>query len=84
MDPDSRHRPGTNLQFGWTDIISPALINEFKINADWHSQTTPLVSPAISLSRSLLLGVHLRLRISSPARPAAPFPRRTAEHFILG
>ncbi|MFZ3202147.1 MAG: hypothetical protein WA175_13480, partial [Candidatus Acidiferrales bacterium] len=49
VDPDSRHRPGTNLQFGWTDIISPALINEFKINADWHSQTTPLVSPAISL-----------------------------------
>ncbi|MGC2421278.1 MAG: hypothetical protein WA405_06465, partial [Candidatus Acidiferrales bacterium] len=49
VDPDSRHRPGSNLQFGWTDIISPALINEFKINADWHSQTTPLVSPAISL-----------------------------------
>ncbi len=42
VDPDSRHRPGTNLQFGWTDIISPSLINEFKINTDWHSQTTPL------------------------------------------
>jgi len=47
VDPDSRHRPGTNVQFGWTDIISPVLINEFKINADWHDQTTPLVSPAI-------------------------------------
>ena len=47
VDPDSRHRPGSNLQFGWTDIISPTLINEFKINTDWHSQTTPLVSPAI-------------------------------------
>jgi Carboxypeptidase regulatory-like domain len=46
VDPDSRHRPGTNLQFGWTDIISPSLINEFKINADWHSQTTPLTSLA--------------------------------------
>ncbi len=46
VDPDARHRPGTNLQFGWTDIISPALINEFKINADWHSQTTPLASLA--------------------------------------
>jgi len=42
VDPDARHRPGTNLQFGWTDIISPSLINEFKINTDWHSQTTPL------------------------------------------
>jgi hypothetical protein len=47
VDPDSRHRPGTNMQFGWTDIISPVLINEFKINADWHDQTTPLISPAI-------------------------------------
>jgi Carboxypeptidase regulatory-like domain len=44
VDPDARHRPGTNLQFGWTDIISPSLINEFKMNADWHSQTTPLAS----------------------------------------
>ncbi|MGO9591042.1 MAG: carboxypeptidase regulatory-like domain-containing protein [Candidatus Acidiferrales bacterium] len=42
VDPDSRHRPGYNIQIGWTDIIGPNLISEFKFNADWHKQTTPL------------------------------------------
>lgn len=46
VDPDSRNRPGYNLQFGWTDIISPTLINEFKMNADWHKQTTPVQGTA--------------------------------------
>lgn len=42
VDPDSRHRPGYNYQIGWTDVISPTLISEFKFNADWHKQTTPV------------------------------------------
>jgi hypothetical protein len=42
VDPDSRHRPGYNFQIGWTDVISPTLISEFKFNADWHKQTTPV------------------------------------------
>ncbi|MGA8870187.1 MAG: TonB-dependent receptor [Candidatus Acidiferrales bacterium] len=46
VDPDSRSRPGYNLQIGWTDIISANLVNEFKFNADWHKQTTPLVGTA--------------------------------------
>ena len=42
VDPDSRHRPGYNYQIGWTDVISPNLISEFKFNADWHKQRTPV------------------------------------------
>jgi len=46
VDPDLRNRPGYNMQIGWTDVISPTLINEAKFNADWHSQTTPLQGTA--------------------------------------
>lgn len=42
VDPDSRNRPGYNIQLGWTFIISPTVANEFKVNADWHKQTTPV------------------------------------------
>jgi carboxypeptidase family protein len=41
VDPDLRHRPGYNYQIGWVEVISPALINEVKFNADWHKQRTP-------------------------------------------
>jgi hypothetical protein len=43
VDPDERDRPGYNLQFGWTDLIGQNMVNEFKFNADWHKQHTPLV-----------------------------------------
>ena len=46
VDPDQRDRPGYNIQIGWTDLISQTLINEFKFNADWHSQHTPLIGTA--------------------------------------
>src|SRR5579863_2529961 len=46
VDPDLRSRPGYNMQVGWTDVITPTLINEAKFNADWHSQTTPLQGTA--------------------------------------
>jgi Carboxypeptidase regulatory-like domain len=46
VDPDARNRPGYNLQFSWTYIIHPNLINEVKFNADWHKQTTPLQGTA--------------------------------------
>jgi carboxypeptidase family protein len=42
VDPDLRNRPGYNIQIGWVDVFRPTLINEFKFNADWHKQTTPL------------------------------------------
>ncbi|MGH9572213.1 MAG: carboxypeptidase regulatory-like domain-containing protein [Candidatus Acidiferrales bacterium] len=42
VDPDSRNRPGYNYQIGWTYVISPTLISEFKFNADWHKQRTPV------------------------------------------
>src|SRR5258708_2941997 len=41
VDPDLRLRPGYNLQLSWTDVIRPNLVNEAKINADWHAQRTP-------------------------------------------
>jgi hypothetical protein len=46
VDPDLRNRPGYNIQIGWVDVIRPTLINEFKFNADWHKQTTPLQGTA--------------------------------------
>jgi hypothetical protein len=46
VDPDLRDRPGYNIQIGWVDVIRPTLINEFKFNADWHKQTTPLQGTA--------------------------------------
>ena len=46
MDPDQRDRPGYNIQIGWTDVISQTLVNEFKFNADWHKQHTPLLGTA--------------------------------------
>jgi len=42
VDPDLRLRPGYNLQLSWTYIIRPNFVNEAKINADWHSQRTPV------------------------------------------
>jgi len=46
VDPDQRDRPGYNIQIGWTASISQNLINEFKVNADWHKQHTPLLGTA--------------------------------------
>jgi hypothetical protein len=46
VDPDLRNRPGYNTQFGWVYSIRPTLINEFKFNADWHKQTTPVQGTA--------------------------------------
>ena len=46
VDPDERNRPGYNYQLGWTFVISPSLINEAKVNADWHRQRTPLLGTA--------------------------------------
>lgn len=46
VDPDLRDRPGYNMQLSWTDVIRPTLINEAKINADWHSQRTPVQGTA--------------------------------------
>ena len=46
VDPDQRDRPGYNIQIGWTTLISQNLINEFKFNADWHKQHTPLLGTA--------------------------------------
>jgi hypothetical protein len=46
VDPDERNRPGYNYQLGWTFVISPTLINEAKVNADWHKQRTPLIGTA--------------------------------------
>jgi Carboxypeptidase regulatory-like domain len=43
VDPDQRDRPGYNIQIGWIWAINPRLLNEFKFNADWHSQHTPLL-----------------------------------------
>ena len=42
VDPDLRNRPGYNMQIAWTDVIRPTLINEARLNADWHSQRTPV------------------------------------------
>ena len=42
VDADLRLRPGYNLQLSWTDVIRPNLVNEAKINADWHAQRTPV------------------------------------------
>jgi hypothetical protein len=46
VDPDERNRPGYNYQLGWTYVISPNLVNEAKVNADWHKQRTPLLGTA--------------------------------------
>ncbi len=46
VDPDLRNRPGYNYQIGWTDVISPTLINAFRFNADWHKQRTPVQGTA--------------------------------------
>ena len=46
VDPDQRFRPGYNIQAGWTDVISPYLVNELKANGDWHKQHTPLLGTA--------------------------------------
>ena len=46
VDPDQRNRPGYNIQVGWVDVIRPTLVNEFKFNADWHKQRTPLQGTA--------------------------------------
>jgi hypothetical protein len=43
VDPDLRNRPGYNYQIGWVSVISPALVNEVKLNADWHKQKIPPV-----------------------------------------
>ena len=46
VDPDLRFRPGYNLQLSWTDVIRPNLVNEARINSDWHSQRTPVQGTA--------------------------------------
>jgi hypothetical protein len=46
VDPDLRNRPGYNIQIGWVDVIRPTLINEVKLNADWHKQRTPVQGTA--------------------------------------
>ena len=46
VDPDQRDRPGYNIQVGWTDVLSPHLVNELKANGDWHKQHTPLLGTA--------------------------------------
>jgi carboxypeptidase family protein len=46
VDPDQRDRPGYNIQIGWTDVISPYLVNELRANGDWHKQHTPLLGTA--------------------------------------
>jgi hypothetical protein len=46
VDPDLRLRPGYNLQLSWTYVIRPNLVNEAKINADWHAQRTPVQGTA--------------------------------------
>lgn len=46
VDPDLRNRPGYNMQLSWTDVIRPTLINEAKLNTDWHSQRTPVQGTA--------------------------------------
>ena len=46
VDPDLRDRPGYNMQLSWTYAIRPTLINEARLNADWHSQTTPVQGTA--------------------------------------
>jgi len=46
VDPDIRNRPGYNLQLSWTYLIRPNFVNEAKINADWHSQRTPVQGTA--------------------------------------
>ena len=46
VDPDLRFRPGYNLQLSWTYVIRPNLVNEARINADWHSQRTPVQGTA--------------------------------------
>jgi len=46
VDPDERDRPGYNTQIGWTSVLRPSMINEFKFNADWHKQRTPTVGTA--------------------------------------
>jgi hypothetical protein len=46
VDPDLRFRPGYNLQLSWTAVIRPNLVNEARINADWHSQRTPVQGTA--------------------------------------
>jgi hypothetical protein len=46
VDPDLRLRPGNNIQLSWTYVIRPNLVNEAKINADWHSQRTPVQGTA--------------------------------------
>jgi hypothetical protein len=43
VDPDLRNRPGYNYQIGWVSVISPRLVNEVKLNADWHKQKIPPV-----------------------------------------
>ena len=43
VDPDQRSRPGYNIQIGLTSFLTQSLINEFKFNADWHKQKTPLI-----------------------------------------
>jgi hypothetical protein len=65
VDPDSRNRPGYNYQIGWTDLISPTLINEVKFNADWHKQTTPVQGTAWQRS---VYGFAYNLPLGSPTQ----------------
>ncbi len=41
--PTARNRPGYGPQFGHTWTANRHMINEFKINASWNGQRTPLV-----------------------------------------
>jgi len=41
--PTARNRPGYGPQFGHTWTVNKSMINEFKVNASWNGQRTPLV-----------------------------------------
>ena len=44
--PTNRTRPGRNWQVGHAWTVSPAIVNEFKVNASWNSQRIPPVGDA--------------------------------------
>jgi Carboxypeptidase regulatory-like domain len=67
VDPDLRNRPGYNIQIGWVDVIRPTLINEFKFNADWHKQTTPVQGTA-------WMATNYGFKFIPPLGPPSQFP----------
>jgi len=68
VDPDTRNRPGYNLQLSWTYLIRPNLVNEAKINTDWHSQRTPVQGTAWMKST---YGFNFIPPLGDPAGPFA-------------